>query len=174
MSAMLSTSTRAASGLRTGHTERACVPIMAVALPRKVMSARRVARTEKATLASMPVTADAVVAPPKIVHTITAEQYHDFLAEHSDKLVTMDFYAVWCGPCKMIAPELERMAAESDPSKLVFAKLDCGATNESKKLAMSLGIKALPTFHLYKNSKIVDTMTGAKVKSLADLINKHL
>ncbi|GLC70021.1 hypothetical protein PLESTF_000914100 [Pleodorina starrii] len=147
---------------------------MAVALPRKPMSARRPARTENATLASMPVTTDVAAAPAKVVHVIQAEEYHAFLSEHADKLVTMDFYAVWCGPCKMIAPELDRMAAEADPSKLVFAKLDCGASNESKKLAMSLGIKALPTFHLYKNSKLVDSMTGAKVKSLAELIDKHM
>lgn len=38
-----------------------------------------------------------------------------------------------CGPCKMIAPELERLANELDPSKVVFAKMDCGADNESKK-----------------------------------------
>ncbi len=46
----------------------------------------------------------------------------------------------------------------------MFAKLDCGATNDSKRLAMSLGIKALPTFHIYKGGKLVDTMTGAKVR----------
>ncbi|GIL65707.1 hypothetical protein Vafri_19386 [Volvox africanus] len=173
MSALRSSSMNAASGLRTGHAERTCLRTMAVALPRKAMSARRATRTEKATLASIAVTEEAVAAPAKIVHLITADQYHEFLAEHSDKLITMDFYAVWCGPCKMVAPELDRLAAESDPSKLVFAKLDCGATNESKKLAMSLGIKALPTFHLYKDSKLVDTMTGAKVKNLVDLITKH-
>ncbi|GIL91927.1 hypothetical protein Vretimale_18621 [Volvox reticuliferus] len=173
MSALRFPTSNAVNGLYTGHAERICLRTVAVAVPRKVMSIGRATRTEKATLASMPVTAEAVAAPAKIVHVITADQYHEFLAEHSDKLVTMDFFAVWCGPCKMIAPELDRLAAESDPSKLVFAKLDCGATNESKKLAISLGIKALPTFHLYKDSKLVDTMTGAKVKNLVELITKH-
>ncbi|KXZ55106.1 hypothetical protein GPECTOR_3g26 [Gonium pectorale] len=162
-----------ASAMWNGRVQRICVvrPV-AVALPRKAAAARPQVRTDSATLAAMPITVDAVEAPAKMVHMLTAESYNDFLADNAEKLVVVDFYAVWCGPCKMIAPELDRMAAESD-SSIVFAKMDCGATNESKKLAMSLGIKALPTFHLYRNSRMVDSMTGAKVKALQELITKH-
>lgn len=116
----------------------------------------------------MPVTA---VDTPVV--QLTAASFQEFLETHSDKLAVIDFYAVWCGPCKMIAPQVERLATEWDSSKVVFGKLDCGADNDTKKLAMSLGIKALPTFQLYRGGKQVDTMTGAKVKILEDLIAKH-
>ncbi|KAG2482288.1 hypothetical protein HYH03_018773 [Edaphochlamys debaryana] len=147
---------------------------MAVAVPRKGSAPRPAARADAAsTMSAAPVTAE-VTTSMNEVHQLTAETYHDFLATHHDKLVLVDFYAVWCGPCKMMAPELDKMAAVCDTSKQLYAKLDCGATNESKKLAMSLGIKALPTFHLYRGHKIVDQMTGAKIAALKDLINKHL
>lgn len=110
----------------------------------------------------------------RTVAVVESGNYQEFLAQHQNVLVVMDFFTQWCGPCKMIAPELERMASESDPSRIVFAKMDCGADNDSKRLAMSLGIKALPTFHLYREQKVQSTMTGAKVKALQELIDKHL
>jgi hypothetical protein len=65
----------------------------------------------------------------------------------------------------VVAPQPKCALAFVHPfcSLLHAACLPAGADNESKKLAMSLGIKALPTFHLYKNTKVVDSMTGAKV-----------
>ncbi|GFR48115.1 hypothetical protein Agub_g9940 [Astrephomene gubernaculifera] len=153
-----------------GHAQRVS---LTVAAPRKSVQTPPLARTGKTLLSATAVAADGVAAPTKVVHPVTAESYRDFLAENAEKLVMMDFYAVWCGPCKVIAPEIERMAAESDPEKLVFAKFDCGATDASKRLAMSLGIKALPTFHLYRNCQMVDSMTGAKLKSLQEMLAKH-
>lgn len=108
------------------------------------------------------------------MHTVDAATFHSFLEDNADKLCVVDFYTDWCGPCKMIAPELERLAREADPSRVVYAKLNCGATNDSKKLAMALGIKALPTFHLYRASKVQSSMTGAKVKALQELVEKHI
>ncbi|PNH03712.1 Thioredoxin F, chloroplastic [Tetrabaena socialis] len=159
--------------LCSGRVARAALRPVAVAVPRRMSSARpRDSATLAApALAAMPVT---TAETAKIVHVLEADSYHEFLAQHSDKLVVTDFHAQWCGPCKMIAPMLDTMASEADQSKLIFAKFDCGATNESKKLAMALNIKALPTFHLYRDSKIIDSMTGAKVKSLQELISKHL
>lgn len=54
----------------------------------------------------------------------------------------------------MMAPELERMAAAQDPSKVLFAKINCGADDDSKRLAMAQEIRALPTFKLFKAGQV--------------------
>ncbi|KAG2424158.1 hypothetical protein HXX76_014691 [Chlamydomonas incerta] len=176
MSAMATPCVRAspsAGALRSGRAARAAVRPVAVAVPRKRLAAPPAsAATASAVTATEQAVAEVTIANG--VHILTADTYHGFLDKHAEKLIVTDFYAVWCGPCKVIAPEIERLANEMDASQVVFAKMDCGATNESKKLAMALNIKALPTFHLYRNSKQVDSMTGAKIKALTDLIGKHL
>lgn len=75
--------------------------------------------------------AGVVSEPPRSVQNLTVQNYHTFV-ESNDSLVIVDYYTDWCGPCKMIAPELERMAAQY--SKVAFAKLNCGLDNDSKRL----------------------------------------
>lgn len=171
---------RANATVRPTGVCRASLRPVAVALPRPTAAAvahRNVAAKaqDKSTVAAV-----ALEAAPQTetqTHAVTlldAATYNDFLQLHADKLVVVDFYTDWCGPCKLVAPEIERMARESDPSKVQYAKLNCGLTNDSKKLAISLGIKALPTFHLYREAKLQTMMTGNKVKALEELICKHL
>lgn len=90
------------------------------------------------------------------------------LTEAGGKLCVVDFYADWCGPCKAVAPEIERMAAEY--ADVQFLKVN---EKDSADAMMARQIRAFPTFHLYlKNARVAD-MTGASPPKLRELIEKH-
>ncbi|MGE3308341.1 MAG: thioredoxin [Limisphaerales bacterium] len=85
--------------------------------------------------------------------------------------VLVDFWAEWCGPCKMIAPVLEELAGELD-GQIKIAKVD---VDSEAALASQYGITAIPTLLLFKNGQIVDQMRGAKSKrAIRDTIEPHL
>ncbi|MDA1079755.1 MAG: thioredoxin [bacterium] len=73
-----------------------------------------------------------------------------------DKPVLVDFYAEWCGPCKLAAPVIEELAIEY-AGKAVIAKVDVDAEN---KLAQDHRVMSIPTVIVFKNGKEVDRMTG--------------
>jgi thioredoxin 1 len=74
--------------------------------------------------------------------------------------VLVDFWAEWCGPCKMIAPVLDELATELD-GQLKITKVD---VDSEAGLATQYGITAIPTLLLFKGGQIVDQMRGAKSK----------
>lgn len=84
----------------------------------------------------------------------------------SDATVVVDFWAEWCGPCKMVAPILEEIATENPG--VVIAKLN---VDENPQTAATYGITSIPTMNVYKGGQIVKTIIGAKPKHalLADL-----
>merc|ERR1711931_185363 len=93
----------------------------------------------------------------KMVHQVVDKE--DFAKQRDlagGKLIVIDFFAVWCGPCKMIAPKLEEMSKSMDD--VVFLKVD---VDECEDLAAEFQISAMPTFVFWKNKQRVDTVTGA-------------
>lgn len=94
----------------------------------------------------------------------------------SDTLLVVDYYTSWCGPCKLIAPELEKMAAEYAERGVQVAKVACDASNENKKWAMAVSIKALPTFRVYQrgSEQHVGEVVGTKMKDLRSLVEAQL
>lgn len=87
-----------------------------------------------------------------MVDAITDQTFED---ETKDGVVLTDFWATWCGPCKMQGPVIDQLANERQDVK--FTKMD---VDQNQDTAKNLGIRAIPTLLIKKDGKIVDRLTG--------------
>ncbi len=89
----------------------------------------------------------------------------------SDKPVMVDFWAAWCGPCRMVAPIMDQLTAEYD-GKAVIVKVDVDA---NQKFAAEYGVRNIPTVLVFKNGEVVEKQVGVAPKATyAQKIDAHL
>ena len=93
------------------------------------------------------------------------------VAIDKEGVAVVDFWAEWCGPCKMIGPVIDELATEFD-GKVTVGKMN---VDSNKDIPMKYGVRSIPTILILKNGEIVDKHVGvASKQALADKINAHL
>ena len=102
-----------------------------------------------------------------VTQITTADQFNE--AIKSSKLVVVDFYATWCGPCKMIAPLVERFANEYTDAE--FYKVD---VDELGQVAQQQEVSAMPTILFFKNGQVIDKIVGANPNALKQKIAANI
>lgn len=96
------------------------------------------------------------------VQAITS--YEDFQKIiNGDKVAAIDFWATWCGPCKMISPLFEKFASEAPSDQIAFYKVD---VDEQEQISQEVGITAMPTFVFFKNGQKITQTVGANPQQL--------
>ena len=91
--------------------------------------------------------------------TITNENFESL--KNGEQPLVVDFWATWCGPCRMVSPIISELAQEYD-GRIVVGKCD---VEDNEELAMEFGIRNIPTILFFKGGQIVDKMVGAQAKA---------
>merc|ERR1712224_119802 len=111
----------------------------------------------------------ATMADKEGVHNLTSRADFDTAMATKDTLMVLDCFATWCGPCKVIAPQVVKM---SDTYKYArFYKID---VDDVPEVAQELGVRAMPTFFLFKNGEKVSEVVGANPKALEAAIQSNV
>ncbi|KAK1119844.1 Cytoplasmic thioredoxin isoenzyme 2 [Melipona bicolor] len=103
-----------------------------------------------------------------VIQIKNADDLKSQLEKAGDTLVVIDFFATWCGPCKMIAPKLEELSKEME--NVVFLKVD---VDECEDITSEYEITSMPTFVFIKNNKVLETFSGANYDKLKSTIEKN-
>ncbi len=107
-----------------------------------------------------------VTVPDDPIHVDGQAHLDELVADHD--VVLVDFYADWCGPCKMLAPVIETLAAETDAA---VAKLDVDANQD---VAASYNVQGVPTLYLFADGEPVEELVGVQDEdTLRDLIAQY-
>ena len=103
-----------------------------------------------------------------LVEIESTSQFSTLLANST--IVVADFYADWCGPCKQIAPIYQQLAQTlSKPNRVTFTKIN---TDKQQELSRAYGVTAMPTFMIFKNARVTDTIKGADPQRLSAAVKK--
>jgi thioredoxin 1 len=101
---------------------------------------------------------------------ITDSSFQDTVLK-SDKPVLVDFWAVWCGPCRTLGPIIEEVATDFE-GKAVVGKVD---VDNNQEISMQYGIRNIPTVLIFKNGEVVDKLVGVTPKEvIAEKLSAHL
>ena len=100
--------------------------------------------------------------------TVVTDETFNQAVLKSDQPILVDFWAVWCGPCRMVAPLVDEIAREHE-GKLKVMKLD---VDDNQNTAMAYGVMSIPTLILFKNGQPVERIVGFRPK--ADMEKKIL
>ncbi|KAI1401179.1 thioredoxin-domain-containing protein [Hypoxylon fuscum] len=109
--------------------------------------------------------------PKMTVHNLqTAEAFKE--AIQNNKVVMLDCFATWCGPCKAIAPILANHSNEDQFKDIFFAKID---VDDLPDVSQELGITAMPTFMIFKDGNLepAEKLVGANPNALVSMLKKH-
>jgi thioredoxin 1 len=119
----------------------------------KVIKQRKMAELQKA------LTSKTTMSSIREPIMLTDSNFKNELSKYS--ILLIDFWAPWCGPCKMISPIIEQLAREYT-GKVVFGKVNI---DENRMITQSFGIQSIPTMMIFKNGKAVDIIVGAIPKA---------
>ncbi len=97
-----------------------------------------------------------------IIHIDSAEQLNELVHKHTEKLIIIDFWAEWCGPCQQFMPIFQELQKEYQNKKVIFAKVN---VDEVPEIAEQFQINAVPAFLFIKKQQIVHMEIGYKQKA---------
>jgi thioredoxin 1 len=101
--------------------------------------------------------------------TFTSDNFESSVLQ-SDKPVLVDFWAPWCGPCKIMAPVVEELAGEMEEAVIGKVNVD-----ENSDIAQKFNILSIPTFIIFKGGQVVEQFSGSMSKEqLKDKVQKHV
>jgi len=97
------------------------------------------------------------IMPEHVIEIHSSEEFNKLLKDYPDKIIIIDFWAVWCGPCMFFAPIFKKLHGEFQ-SDFIFVKVN---VDENNAIAMKYGITGIPTTLFIKNDEVVNQVVGA-------------